>query len=92
MRPLHPYSYDPHLSADKVSSREPATKQATPRLLDGLARYTLQPARKRGYIKIATISRDIADARTPWMVNVLVSSTDIDCYSEVTKRWFEVSK
>ena len=41
-------------------------KQAALRLLDGLARDVLQPARKEGYIKIATIVEDTADARTPW--------------------------
>jgi len=46
-----------------VSNRETTTKQADPRLLDRLARHALQPARKEGYINIATISGDIADAR-----------------------------
>ena len=34
---------------------------------------------KEGYIKIANMLGDIADARTPWMVDILVCSTDVDC-------------
>jgi len=48
-------------------------KRAALRLLDGLARDVPQPARKEGYIKIATIVKDTADACTPWMAELLVA-------------------
>ena len=86
---LHSYQSHPHdprlsnflpsfqvryLPADKVPDRETTTKQAVPRLIDRLARHAMQPARKEGYIKFATIFGHIADARTSWMVDVFVGS------------------
>jgi len=53
--------------------------QAALRLLDRFARDALQQARKEGYIKIATVLKDLADARTFWTANILVSSIDTDC-------------
>lgn len=53
-------------------------KQAALRLLDRLARDAAQPARKEGYNKIASMLDDIADARTPWMADVLVGSINTD--------------
>ena len=63
-----------YLPADKVPDREITTKQAVPRLIDRLARHAMQPARKEGYIKFATIFGHIADTRTSWMVDVFVGS------------------
>ena len=55
------------------------SKQAASGLLDRLIRDALQSATKEGYIKIASMLGDIADARTPWMVDILTCSTDVDC-------------
>ena len=82
----HPHPHDPLLSnflpsfqvkyipADKVPDKETNTKQVVPRLIDRLARHAMQPARKKGYIKFATIFGHIADARTSWTVDVFVGS------------------
>ena len=47
----------------------------TPSHLDRFARDALQ---SKSYIKIATMLEDIADARIPWMADVLVGSIDND--------------
>lgn len=65
---------------EKVPNKETIDrfKQAALRLLDRLARDAVQPARKEGYNKIANMLDDIADARTPWMADVLVGSINTD--------------
>jgi len=70
---LHPLS-DSNIPANKVPNRETATKQATPRLLSGISRDVLQK-------EVAIILGDMADARTRWMVDTLLTATDwIDLY------------
>jgi len=97
IKPLHPHPppSDPfpscqvqYLPVDKVPNRETVARfrQAALRLLDRLARDALQPARKESYIKIATMLEDIADARTPWMADVLVGSIDTDYNDKL--GWF----
>ena len=56
-----------HLPTSKVPNRETTTrsKQAAAGLLDRLVRDALQSATKEGYIKIANMLGDIADAHTP---------------------------
>ena len=74
---LHPY---PHtLFPCPISLRRQSPDQAVLRLLDRFARDALQQARKEGYIKIATVLKDLADARTFWTANILVASIDTDC-------------
>ena len=74
---LHPY---PHtLFLCPTSLRRQGPDQAALRLLDRFARDALQQARKEGYIKIATVLKDLADARTFWTANILVASIDTDC-------------
>jgi len=69
-----------YLSIDKVPDRETAAriKQTILRLLDGFAHNALQPARKEGYIKIATMLRYIADSCTLLMACIVVASADTD--------------
>ena len=92
IKPLQPHPHNPPLSnslpsfqvqylpIDKVPNRETIArfKQAALRLLDRLSRDALQSARKESYIKIAIMLEDIADARIPWMADVLIGSTDND--------------
>jgi len=85
---LHPHNTPLHnslssfqyLSIDKVPDGETAARiiQAVLRLLDGFAHDAPQPARKEGYIKIATMLRYIADSCTFLMACIVVASTDTD--------------
>ncbi|CAA7262193.1 unnamed protein product [Cyclocybe aegerita] len=63
---------------EQVPSREAAQKfkQSALRLLDRLAKDSLQQSRKDGYNKIANMLDDITDARTPWMADVLIGSVN----------------
>jgi len=84
----HPHNSPPHdslpsfqyLFIAKVPDGETAARirQAVLRLLDGFAHDALQPARKEGYIKIATRLKYIADSRTLLMACIVVASTDDD--------------
>ncbi|KAF8999813.1 Lon protease C-terminal proteolytic domain-containing protein [Cyathus striatus] len=69
----HDVEYPP---TEKVPSREPVDKfkASALRLLDRLARDSVQQSRKEGYHKIAGMLEEITDARTPWMADVLVGS------------------
>ncbi|PPQ73062.1 hypothetical protein CVT26_014654 [Gymnopilus dilepis] len=73
--PTHDVEYPP---PEKVPSPEAVDKfkQSALRLLDRLAKDSPQQSRKEGYIKIAGMLDDIADARTPWMADVLVGSVN----------------
>ncbi|KAF9562898.1 ATP-dependent protease La [Agrocybe pediades] len=73
--PTHDVEYPP---AEKVPSPEAVEKfkQSALRLLDRLAKDSVQQARKEGYNKIANMLDDIADARTPWMADVLIGSVN----------------
>jgi ATP-dependent Lon protease len=73
--PMHGVEYPP---TEKVPSRETANKfkQGALRLLDRLAKDSLQQSRKEGYHKIASMLEDITDARTPWMADVLIGSVN----------------
>jgi len=62
-------------------------KQAAVKSLDRLVRDALQLAGKGGYVKIVTIVKDIADARTPWMVDVLVGRSNTDYNGKF--GWFQ---
>jgi len=83
----HPHNSPPHdslpsfqyLSIDKVPDGETAAriKQAVLRL-DGFTHDAPQPARKEGYIKIATRLKYIADSCTLLMACIVVASTDTD--------------
>ena len=70
-------------SEERVPSREVVDKfkQSALRLLDRLARDSVQQSRRDGYHKIANMLDDITDARTPWMADVLVGSINTD-YSD----------
>lgn len=71
--PMHDVEYPP---TEKVPSHEAveAFKSSALRLLDRLAKDSLQQTRKEGYNKIASMLDDITDARTPWMADVLIGS------------------
>lgn len=71
--PVHDVEYPP---TEKVPSAEAVDKfkQSALRLLDRLAKDSVQQTRKEGYNKIASMLDDIADARTPWMADVLIGS------------------
>lgn len=70
---LHDIEYP---SSEKVPSREVVDKfkQSALRLLDRLARDSVQQTRKDGYHKIAGMLDDITDARAPWMADILVGT------------------
>ena len=61
---------------EKLPSHEGVEKfkQSALRLLDRLAKDSLQQSRKDGYDKITSMLDDIADARTPWMADFLVGT------------------
>ncbi|KAJ7583597.1 ATP-dependent protease La [Mycena floridula] len=69
----HDIEYQP---TEKVPSKEVAEKfkQSAVRLLDRLAREAVQMSRREGFQKIADMLDDIADARTPWMADVLIAT------------------
>ncbi|PPR02300.1 hypothetical protein CVT24_011638 [Panaeolus cyanescens] len=71
--PMHDVEYPP---TEKVPSHEAVEKfkSSALRLLDRLAKDSLQQTRKEGYNKIASMLDDITDARTPWMADVLIGS------------------
>ncbi|KAF8154157.1 Lon protease C-terminal proteolytic domain-containing protein [Crassisporium funariophilum] len=73
--PVHDVEYPP---TEKVPSREGVEKfkQSALRLLDRLAKDSVQQSRKEGYHKISSMLDDITDARTPWMADVLVGSVN----------------
>ena len=73
--PLHDVEYPP---PEKLPSHEGVEKfkQSALRLLDRLAKDSLQQSRKEGYHKITSMLDDIADARTPWMADVLVGAVE----------------
>ncbi|TFK36507.1 ATP-dependent protease La [Crucibulum laeve] len=73
--PPHDIEYPP---TEKVPSREAVDKfkSSALRLLDRLARDSVQQSRKEGYHKIAGMMEEITDARTPWMADVLVGSVN----------------
>ncbi|KAF8968849.1 Lon protease C-terminal proteolytic domain-containing protein [Flammula alnicola] len=73
--PMHDVEYPP---SEKVPSPESVEKfkQSALRLLDRLAKDSVQQTRKEGYNKIANMLDDIADARTPWMADVLIGSVN----------------
>lgn len=73
--PTHDVEYP---AAEKVPSPEAVEKfkQSALRLLDRLAKDSVQQARKEGYNKISNMLDDIADARTPWMADVLIGSVN----------------
>jgi len=74
---LHPY---PHtLFLCPISLRRQGPDQAALRLLDIFAHDALQQARKEGYIKIATVLKDLANARMFWTANILIASINTDC-------------
>ncbi|PFH45178.1 hypothetical protein AMATHDRAFT_71942 [Amanita thiersii Skay4041] len=70
---LHEVEYPP---TERVPSRETVEKfkHSASRLLDRLAKDSVQQTKKDGYIKIAAMLEDITDARAPWMADVLVGS------------------
>ena len=59
-------------------SSEPVSKCTIRHVLDGFAHDAPQPARKEGYIKIATRLKYIADSCTLLMACIIVASTDAD--------------
>jgi hypothetical protein len=61
---------------EKLPSHEGVEKfkQSALRLLDRLAKDSLQQSRKEGYQKITSMLDDIADARTPWMADFLIGT------------------
>lgn len=83
--PMHDVEYPP---SEKVPSSEAVDKfkQTALRLLDRLAKDSVQQTRKEGYNKIASMLGDIADARTPWMADVLIGSVNGE-YSDKLGRY-----
>jgi ATP-dependent Lon protease len=75
--PLHDVEYPP---PEKLPSHEAVEKfkQSALRLLDRLSKDSLQQSRKEGYHKITSMLVDIADARTPWMADVLIGAVNRD--------------
>ncbi|KJA17866.1 hypothetical protein HYPSUDRAFT_45862 [Hypholoma sublateritium FD-334 SS-4] len=73
--PTQDVEYPPN---EKVPSPETVEKfkQTALRLLDRLAKDSVQQTRKDGYNKIASMLNEIADARTPWMTDVLIGSVN----------------
>ncbi len=73
--PTQDVEYPPN---EKVPSPETVEKfkQTALRLLDRLAKDSVQQSRKEGYNKIASMLNEIADARTPWMTDVLIGSVN----------------
>jgi ATP-dependent Lon protease len=73
--PIHDVEYPP---TEKVPSPEVVEKfkQSALRLLDRLAKDSVQQTRKDGYNKIASMLDDITDSRTPWMADVLIGSVN----------------
>lgn len=69
--PMHDVEYSP---PEKLPSHEGVEKfkQSAFRLLDRLAKDSMQHSRKEGYHKIISMLDDITDARTPWMADILV--------------------
>jgi len=69
----HDVEYPP---SEKVPSAEAVDrfKQSALRLLDRLAKDSVQQSRREGYHKIANMLDDIANARTPWMADLLIGS------------------
>jgi ATP-dependent Lon protease len=77
---IHDIEYPP---TEKTPSREAVEKfrESALRLLDRLARESIQQSRKDGYYKIASMLDDITYARAPWMADVLVGSINVE-YSD----------
>ena len=75
--PVHDVEYPP---PEKLPSHEGVEKfkQSALRLLDRLAKDSLQQSRKEGYHKITSMLDDIADARTPWMADFLIGTVTSD--------------
>ena len=71
--PLLDVEYPP---SEKLPSHEGVEKfkQSALRLLDRLAKDSLQQSRKEGYQKITSMLDDIADARIPWMADFLIGT------------------
>lgn len=69
----HDITYPP---TENLPTREVVDKFKTAalRLLDRLARDSVQQARKDGYHKIAGMLEDITDARAAWMADVLAGT------------------
>ena len=61
---------------EKLPSREGVEKfkQSALRLLDRLAKDSLQQSKREGFHKITSMLDDIADARTPWMADFLIGT------------------
>ncbi|KAF9528747.1 ATP-dependent protease La [Crepidotus variabilis] len=78
--PVHDVEYPP---TEKIPTPESVSKfkQCALKLLDRLAKDSLQQSRKEGYTKIAEMLDDITPARTPWMADVLIGSINGD-YSD----------
>ncbi|KAF8627530.1 hypothetical protein AX15_004388 [Amanita polypyramis BW_CC] len=70
---LHDVEYPP---TDKVPSHETVEKfkYSAAKLLDRLAKDSVQMSKRDGYLKIAAMLEDITDARAPWMADVLVGT------------------
>lgn len=49
-------------------------KYSATRLLDRLAKDSVQQSKRDGYMKIAAMLEDVTDARAPWMADVLVGT------------------
>ena len=69
----HEVEYPP---TERVPSREAVDKfkYSATRLLDRLAKDSVQHAKRDGYVKIAAMLEDVTDARAPWMADVLVGT------------------
>jgi ATP-dependent Lon protease len=71
--PQHAVAYPP---ADTIPSRETfeAFKDAALRLLDRLAKDSVQAQRKDEWLKVASMVEEISDQRAAWMADVLVAA------------------
>lgn len=69
----HEIEYPP---TEKIPSHEAVEKfkHSATRLLDRLAKDSVQQSKRDGYMKIAAMLEDVTDARAPWMADVLVGT------------------
>ena len=73
--PVHDVEY-PRTEQVPTPETVQGFKQSAARLLDRLAKDSIQQSRKESYNKIAGMLDDIAPARASWMVDVLIGSVN----------------
>ena len=81
-------------AADQVPPRETvdAFKDAALRLLDRLAKDSVQLQRKDEWLRVAVMVEEIADHRSTWMADVLVAAINGDYQDKLGERRCHVSQ